>query len=130
MNKCMNESQSILIKLIELQHSDQVVWGNNCNVYNLVDTNKFHIIHENIPPGNKDIMHYHSISDQFLYLLFGKLKVQLRNDIIYLKQYQGIMIPAKCAHYVENDENETAVLLTISAPGETDDRVLVEADLV
>jgi mannose-6-phosphate isomerase-like protein (cupin superfamily) len=131
MNKTACTSQPCdLLKLIDMQYSNHMIWGNNCDVYTLINTNKFHIIHETILPWNKDKMHYHSVSDQFLYLLSGKIKVKLRNDTIFLKQYQGIMIPAKYPHYVENNENETAVLLTISAPGNSDDRVLMESDLV
>lgn len=126
MSKVTSTSQqSDLIKLIDIQHSDHKIWGDNCNVYNLINTNKFHIIHETIPPGNKDKMHYHSPSDQFLYLLSGKIIVKLTNDTILLNQYQGIMIPAKCAHCVENEDSDSAILLTISAPGKIDDRVLV-----
>jgi mannose-6-phosphate isomerase-like protein (cupin superfamily) len=113
------------LKLIDLQHSQHITWGKDCDVYTLLNTNKFHIIHEAISPGNKDKMHYHSVSDQFLYLLSGKITVKLINDTITLKQYQGVMIPAKCAHYVENEDGETAILLTISVPGQSDDRVLV-----
>lgn len=126
MNKTINTPQSCVpLKLIDLQHTNHMTWGNGCDVFTLINTNKFHIIHEAIPPGNKDKMHYHSVSDQFLYLLSGKITVKLINDTITLKQYQGVMIPAKCAHYVENEDSETAVLLTISAPGQSDDRVLV-----
>lgn len=126
MNKTVSTSEPCdPLKLIDLQNTNHMTWGNNCDVYTLINTNKFHIIHETIPPGNKDKMHCHLVSDQFLYLLSGQITVKLINDTITLKQYQGVMIPAKCAHYVENDESETAVLLTISAPGKSDDRVLV-----
>lgn len=129
MNKIVYTAESCdLLKLIDIKQSNHMTWGNNCDVYTLINTDKFHIIHVAIPPRNKDKMHYHSISDQFLYLLSGEIKVKLINDTISLKKYQGIMIPAKCAHYVENDGSETAILLTISVPGKSDDRVLVETN--
>ena len=114
------------IKIIDIRNVDSLIWGNNCNVYKLINEKQFYVIQETISPGSKDKMHYHSISDQFLYLLSGKIEVKLIDSEISLKQYQGVMIPSKCVHCVVNSEgNEVAILLTISVPGKVDDRVLV-----
>ena len=117
-----------IIKTIDIQDINSFIWGNNCHVYQLVNEKQFCIMQETIAPGNEDSMHYHSISDQFLYLLSGSMEVKLIEGEISLKQYQGIMIPSKCLHRVVNhEENEAAVLLTISVPGKVDDRVVVTA---
>lgn len=114
------------IEIIDIRNVDSLIWGNNCNIYKLINEKQFYIIQETISPGSKDKMHYHSISDQFLYLLSGKIEVKLIDGEISLKQYQGVMIPSKCVHCVVNSEgNEVAILLTISVPGKVDDRVLV-----
>lgn len=117
-----------VIKTIDIQDINSFIWGNNCHVYQLLNEKQFCITQETIAPGNEDSMHYHSISDQFLYLLSGKIEIKLIEGEVSLKQYQGIMIPSKCVHCVVNsEENEAAILLTISVPGKVDDRVLVTA---
>lgn len=114
------------LKIIDLDNSKPMLWGNNCHVHELANTSHLRILHEIIPPGNQDKMHYHSLSDQFLYLLSGTIKIKLINDTIHLKPYQGVMIPAEVAHYVDNNGTEDAILMTIASPGIIDDRVLAE----
>lgn len=130
LNKDMNQdgfksNKSNLIKRIDQANSNKTTWGNNCEVFELINSNHFSILHEIIPTKNKDIMHYHAISNQFLYLLSGEIRVQFVDNAIVLKAKQGVFIPQKRAHYVENNTTKTAELMTISTPGNLNDRVII-----
>jgi putative monooxygenase len=61
-----------------------------------------------IAPGDKISEHYHPYSEEFIYLISGRLTAQLDGVPHELKARQGLFIPINVKHRLKNESNEDA----------------------
>jgi len=61
-----------------------------------------------IAPGDKISEHYHPYSEEFIYLISGRLTAQLDGVPHELRARQGLFIPINVKHRLKNESNEEA----------------------
>jgi putative monooxygenase len=61
-----------------------------------------------LAPGDKISEHYHPYSEEFIYLISGRLTAQLDGVPHELKARQGLFIPINVKHRLKNESNEDA----------------------
>lgn len=111
--------------VIDTRTVEKFEWGHNCSVWTLLNNSKLTVMQESMPAHTQDELHYHKESTQFIYMLSGILHVELNGKLIKLEAQQGLEIPQGANHRVLNQSNNDVSFLLISAPGHTNDRVIV-----
>ncbi|MGW2554037.1 cupin domain-containing protein [Streptomyces sp. NPDC001635] len=64
-----------------------------------------------VQPGDRIGEHYHPYSEEFVYVICGKLEVDLDGEPYPLRPEQGLMIPAFMRHRFRNVGDEEARLV-------------------
>lgn len=64
-----------------------------------------------IEPGDRIGEHYHPYSEEFVYVICGKLEVDLDGEATPLRPEQGLLIPAYMRHRFRNVGDEEARLV-------------------
>ena len=64
-----------------------------------------------VQPGDRIAEHYHPYSEEFVYVLSGRLEVDLDGEPHALRPEQGLMIPAYMRHRFRNVGNVEARLV-------------------
>jgi putative monooxygenase len=64
-----------------------------------------------VQPGDRIGEHYHPYSEEFVYVLSGRLEVDLDGEPLALRPEQGLMIPAYMRHRFRNVGDEEARLV-------------------
>lgn len=98
-------------------------WGDQCDGWWLKEDSNFTVISERMPPGRSEKKHYHKKTEQFFYCLSGQLLVALENKSYTLTANEGITVPARQVHQVQNLSHEETIFLAISVPDSHEDRV-------
>jgi len=101
-------------------------WGNKCDGWWLKEDSNFTVIEEHMPLGTSEKKHYHKETEQFFYCLSGTLLIDLGDQNHTLEKHDGITIPAKQAHKVQNASLGATTFLVISVPNSHEDRVDLE----
>lgn len=109
-----------------INNSAHFKWGNKCDGWWLKEDGNFTVIEECMPPGTAEKKHYHKETEQFFYCLSGTLLIDLGDQSHTLEKHEGITIPAKQAHKVQNVSLGTTTFLVISVPNSHEDRVDLE----
>ncbi len=97
-------------------------WGGNCQSYVLADTDGLSVKQELMPPGTREVLHFHSKAQQFFFVLRGEAKFYVDDETIVVNTYQGIHIETGARHYVSNETNMDLEFLVISQPSTANDR--------
>ena len=61
-----------------------------------------------IAPGDRISEHYHPYSEEFIYLISGRLTAQLDGVPHELRARQGLYIPINVKHRLKNESNDEA----------------------
>ncbi|MDH6629656.1 putative monooxygenase [Streptomyces sp. LBL] len=69
-----------------------------------------------VQPGDRIAEHYHPYSEEFIYVLCGRLEVDLDGDPHPLQPEQGLMIPAHMRHRFRNVGNVEARIVFHLSP--------------
>ncbi|MFJ4007030.1 cupin domain-containing protein [Streptomyces sp. NPDC090023] len=64
-----------------------------------------------VQPGDRIGEHYHPYSEEFVYVICGRLEVDLDGEAFPLRPEQGLMIPAHMRHRFRNVGDEEARLV-------------------
>jgi len=64
-----------------------------------------------LAPGERISEHYHPYSEEFIYLVSGKIDAQLDGESTPLHARHGLMIPINVRHRLVNDGEEDAFLV-------------------
>lgn len=64
-----------------------------------------------IPPGDKITEHYHPYSEEFIYLVSGRLSARLDGVAHELRARQALYIPINVRHRLTNEGEEEAFLV-------------------
>ena len=62
-------------------------------------------------PGEKHLMHYHEIESEIYYVLKGRAKITVDDDVIDAEPGTTIYMPPGTKHKVVNDGDETCVCI-------------------
>lgn len=106
-----------------------IEWASNHFSWPLVDSPELSVKFEEIPAGGKSELHYHNRSRQFFFILKGESVVKIENHSFLLKKYDGIEIPHRKKHQIENKGSGSLLFILISYPRvQEDDIYLVDKE--
>ncbi len=108
---------------ISTANAEHYLWGKGCDGWHLVKTEMLSVISERVPPGCKEIRHYHQKSEQFFFVLSGTASLEVEGQMNLLKQQEGFHVKAGKAHQLRNDHNTELIFLVTSVPPSQGDRV-------
>lgn len=113
---------------VSTKNAEHYHWGENQNPadgWHLVESPSLSVIQERMPPGSKEVMHYHNKAEQFFFVLSGVATMKLENKIVELTSHQGLHIPAGVAHQMMNCSDEPLVFTVTSTPPSHGDRNVI-----
>ena len=111
--------------VIDRNSAEHYIWGRICDGWHLVKNQSLSVITEKVPPGAKEVRHYHSKAHQFFYILNGEAIIEVSGKHIKLSEGQGLEIPPKIPHQFMNESNSDVNFLVISQPPSKGDRIEV-----
>ncbi len=109
----------ILNKENALQHYK---WGNNCDGWVFVDTDKLSVKQECMPHHTAETLHYHEKAQQFFFILKGIATFEADGKIFTVKTNEGFHISAGTKHRITNNSNEELEFILSSQPSTNNDR--------
>lgn len=83
------------------------------------------VIMERVPPGAKEIRHFHSTARQFFFILSGCAVIETNGERITLNEDQGLEVAPGISHQFINESPEDVHFLVISHPSTRGDRIEV-----
>ena len=113
------------MKKISIKNASHYIWGGDCDGWYLVKSDQLSVIQESVPPAGIEVMHYHSDSEQFFYILSGVATLQVNSEVITLNKSEGCHIPQKTPHQLKNESGEVLNFLVISTPPSHGDKIEV-----
>jgi mannose-6-phosphate isomerase-like protein (cupin superfamily) len=72
----MNKPPPNTVQVISTENAEHYTWGDRCDGWFLLKSDKFHVIQERMPPRTAEVMHYHRNSRQMFYVLRGELTMR------------------------------------------------------
>ncbi len=109
----------IISKDIDAEHYQ---WGVVCDGWHLVKSKKLSIIQERVPPGGKEIKHFHKNAEQFFFVLFGEAVLEISGNKHILKAHQGFHVPSGVPHQLKNESTAPLEFIVTSTPPSHGDR--------
>ncbi|HBU78826.1 MAG TPA: cupin domain-containing protein [Muricauda sp.] len=106
-----------------LKNSEHYKWGTDCNGWHLLKSHSLSVIEELMPPNTSEVKHYHSMAQQFFYILKGEAVFELKNGIVRVLEREGIHIAPKSVHQIRNEGKVDLEFLVISEPTSRGDRI-------
>ncbi|NAY92986.1 cupin domain-containing protein [Muricauda sp. JGD-17] len=76
-----------------------------------------------MPPKTAEKPHYHKYSQQFFYVLQGRLVIKLQNVSYSLAKGEGFHLAPGIQHQIINDSDSSSHFLVISEPTTKNDRI-------
>jgi len=112
-------------KVIPLTVSDagHYRWGQGCDGWHLLRTDRLSVIKERMPPGSYEGLHRHRESQQVFYVLSGEATFVIEGEPAVVKQGEGIHVAPGTNHMVRNAGSVDLEFLLISEPQAHGDRV-------
>jgi uncharacterized cupin superfamily protein len=101
-------------------------WGDRCAGWHLMHTGNLSIIEERMPPGTREVRHWHTRAAQFFYILSGTLTLEVEGTFHQLGPRSGIQLPQGTAHQAINETASDVEFLVISNPPAQGDRIEAE----
>jgi mannose-6-phosphate isomerase-like protein (cupin superfamily) len=98
-------------------------WGEICDGWKLVNEQERSIIHERMPPGTRETMHYHEKAKQFFFVLIGTATMYVSGERYELQPHEGISINPGVRHQMANESETDTEFLVISTPTTIGDRI-------
>ncbi|NUM80117.1 cupin domain-containing protein [bacterium] len=110
------------MKPISIKTAEHYQWGDHCDGYHLIKSDKLSVIEEIVPPGATEKNHYHDHATQFFYIVNGAGTLKINDNIIRLNAGEGLLIEPGTPHQFLNDSDGDVRFLVISTPKSHGDR--------
>lgn len=114
--------------MISRENAEHYPWGDNCHGWHLVRSTNLSVIQEKVPPGAREVRHYHSMSEQFFYVLQGIATLEADGHRHVLTEQQGLHVPPRIPHQLSNESGSDLHFLVVSTPPSHGDRTDAPAD--
>ena len=114
-----------VVKIADTSNTDHYTWGEVCDGWHLLQHANLSVIQERVPPGRGEVRHFHTLAQQFFYVLSGTASLEFNDQVVNFGKGQGVHVPAQTAHRFANNGNEDVVFLVISSPPTSGDRTNV-----
>jgi len=116
------------MEAISKKNAEYYSWGKICDGWHLLKSSGLSVIQELVPPGAAEARHYHEKAQQFFFILSGEAVMELDDQEVVLGPKQGLAVPPKIVHRLQNRGRKDLTFLVISAPMSHGDRVPVELE--
>ena len=110
---------------IDRSSAEHYTWGGGCDGWHFVQRAEMSVIAERVPPGAKEVRHFHSTARQFFFILDGCAVIETNGSRVTLAEGQGLEIAPGIPHQFMNNSGEDVHFLVISHPSTKADRVEV-----
>ena len=108
------------------QNAEHYGWGGDCDGWHLLKSPGLSVIQERVPPGRREVRHYHQHANQFFFILSGRATLEVDGRSLTLTAQHGCSVPARVPHQLINEDAGDLVFLVISAPPSHGDRIDLE----
>ena len=108
---------------VSIQTAPHYTWGDACDGWHLVRAAVLGVIEERMPPGTREVRHWHARAAQFFYVLRGTLTLEVEGQTHHLGPRTGIELPQGTAHQAMNETDHDVEFLVISNPPSHGDRI-------
>ena len=98
-------------------------WGNNCDAWTLLLSDKAIVKEEEMPPNTEESLHIHEHTEQLFYILEGEAEFIMEQELFVLKAGNAISIKSGSAHKIANRSLQKLRFLVCSFPGNVSDRI-------
>jgi len=110
-------------KPISTRSASSYRWGDGCDGWHLMRAAGLSIIEERMPPGTREVRHWHARAAQFFYVLAGTLTLEVEGVTHHLVARTGIELPQGTAHQAINETEGDVEFLVVSTPPSHGDRI-------
>ena len=97
-------------------------WGADCDGWNLLDEDSLSVKQELMPPGTKEVKHYHQKAQQFFFILKGVAQFEIEDSTIEVNEGEGLHIEAGKKHRIVNGGKGDLEFILCSQPSTENDR--------
>jgi mannose-6-phosphate isomerase-like protein (cupin superfamily) len=112
----------MIAEVIDRASAEHYLWGEACDGWHLLKRDDLSIIAERVPPGAKEIRHFHSETRQFFFILSGSAVMEIEDRCVTLVEGQGLEVPPGARHQFRNESLADVHFLVISHPTTRGDR--------
>lgn len=109
-------------RIMATSSAPHYVWGEGCDSWVLHNSPFLSVKREEMPAGSREKLHFHSLAQQFFYVLKGEAAFYLQGQKLELHAEEGLAVPAKAHHYIANESANPVSFLVISQPAADGDR--------
>lgn len=111
--------------MINKKNAPHYKWGTNCDSWVLADKANLSVKLESMPGGAREKLHYHSIAEQFFFILKGTATFYIEGRVVCVAENEGISIASTIRHFIANEAEGPLDFLVISQPSTNTDRTEV-----
>lgn len=111
------------LRKTSIQNAEHFFWGQNYDGWFLAKNPNASVIQEVMLPGTSEVTHYHEKTWQYIFILTGKMTVEIGKSQCELNPLEGIEMPIGISHNLYNQTTENVTYLLISAPNVEGDRI-------
>ena len=98
-------------------------WGNNCDAWTLLQSDKAIVKEEEMPPNTQESLHIHENTEQLFYILDGEAEFTLAQELFVVKAGNVIAMKSGSPHKIANRSLLNLHFLVCSFPGNVSDRI-------
>ena len=109
--------------ITSIETAEHYQWGDHCDGWHLVKTEKLSVIQERVPSGCSESRHYHAHAEQFFFILAGIATMEIEGVEYQLAANEGIHVPAGANHQLSNQHMAELSFTVTSTPPSHDDRI-------
>ncbi|WP_345532316.1 cupin domain-containing protein [Viridibacterium curvum] len=106
-------------------NAEYYVWGDGCDGWHLLKSDRLSVIEERVPPGCGETRHRHAHAQQCFYVLEGEAVIELEGQEFLLCAGESLEVPAGAAHQFFNRSYFDVRFLVVSQPATRGDRQAV-----
>ena len=117
---------AMIPKPTSVQRAQSYTWGDGCQGWHLLRMAGLSVIEERMPPGTREVRHWHARASQFFYVLAGTLSLEVEGITHQLGPRCGIELPQGTAHQAINESGSPVEFLVVSTPPAQGDRIEAE----
>jgi mannose-6-phosphate isomerase-like protein (cupin superfamily) len=116
------QEEEPVISVMSKQTAPASTWGDNCQGWTLVATDRLYVIQERMPPQTDEVRHVHDQTRQFYYVLTGEALVEVADQTEPLRAGEGVEIPPGMPHQLRNPSHVLLEFLVVSSAPPRNDR--------
>jgi mannose-6-phosphate isomerase-like protein (cupin superfamily)/predicted GNAT family N-acyltransferase len=110
---------------ISPENSEHYKWGDDCDGWHLLKSEKLSVIKELMPSGTSEQLHCHRKAQQLFHILSGTATFELNGKEEIVHAGDSFHIPPRSLHRIMNKNNQDLSFILISEPPGQSDRITI-----